>query len=92
MEAESTDTQATGESGEATVNAQLVERLPEVISALSPLIKQSERAPSGNAPSRRNELLRALKPYLSDSRRQLVDKIMQLSRVGELMDMLPHDR
>lgn len=82
--------------GNSASGAQLVEKLPEVISALSPLIKNEsashDKIHGNSAVSHRNDLLRALKPYLSDGRRQLIDKIMQLSKVGELVDMLPHDR
>ncbi len=77
----------------AAADSSLAEQLPAVLSALSPIINSSKpaAAPHGGTAAR-NALLAALRPYLSDSRRALVERIMQLSRITDLAELLPRDR
>ncbi len=78
---------------DAVTDSRLAEQLPAVLSALSPIIKSGKHdaAPRGGTAAR-NALLAALRPYLSDSRRALVERIMQLSRITDLAELLPRDR
>lgn len=74
--------------------SQLAEKLPQMVSAIAPLMekgsfsKVGEKASVGN----RNALLSALRPYLKTERREMIDKIMTLSRLTGIMDMLPRDK
>ena len=40
----------------------------------------------------RNNLLTALKPYLSEGRRGMIDNIMTISKFSGLMDLIPRDK
>ena len=65
-------------------------KLPEIIGVLAPLMGKSERM--GNAEvEKRNRLLSALKPYLNDNRRGMIDTVMSLSQITDLIDIIPKD-
>lgn len=92
------DTASENNSASATdvpppLDSQLVEQLPAVLSALSPLIETNNKVNSSHGgTAARNALLGALRPYLNDSRRALVERIMQLSRITDLVGLIPRDR
>ncbi len=63
-------------------------KLPDIIGMLSPLMGKSTK--HGNAETeKRNRLLAALKPYLNDSRRGMIDAVMSLSQITDLLDQIP---
>ena len=66
------------------------DKLPEIMSALGPLMKG--RGHHGGGGSRdtenRNRLLAALKPYVNESRRDMIDKIMSLSKITGILDIM----
>ena len=76
-----------GSSQPQTASADL-EKMSEVISALSPLTDSVKKAGGGEI-EQRNRLLAALKPYLNSNRQDMIEKIMSLSRLTGIMDILP---
>lgn len=63
------------------------------LSTLTKILSISEKG-SGDKNSeieKRNRLLAALKPYLRESRRDMIDKVMSLSNLTGLIDLLPGD-
>ena len=62
-----------------------------IISALSPLLSGVRKAGDGkhhestDAGKNREALLYALRPYISQGRREAIDYILQLSRITELL-------
>ena len=62
-----------------------------IISALSPLLSGVQKSGSGknhegsDASKNREALLYALRPYISQGRREAIDYILQLSRITELL-------
>lgn len=83
--------------GGLLANPELLTKLPSLLGALSPLMKQSGNPPSravggtaqgrahGGVPDRHRALLRALKPYLSPERRHATETMLELL---ELWDAL----
>ena len=71
----------------------LAEKLPQVMSALAPLMENGTfgKITKNSSQNRRNDLLTALRPYLNEGRRDMIDKIMTLSRLTGMMDMLPRE-
>ena len=66
------------------------ERLREMVSAIAPLIKNSGKRISGREDvERRNRLLSALKPYLNQNKQEMIDRIMAISRITGLLDIMP---
>ena len=69
-------------------------KLPEMISALSPMLSGIANIKSGGSPklspkdARRVCLLEAIKPYVSHGRGEAIDYMIQLSRITELMKNL----
>ena len=61
------------------------------IGALTKLLSVSEKNNKGSdsETEKRNRLLAALKPYLRENRQDVIDKIMSLSNLTGLMDLLP---
>lgn len=74
--------------------AQITEKLPQVMAALSPLMENGSIGKTSHKGSVecRNNLLVALRPYLNDGRRGMIDKIMALSKFTGIMDMLPRNK
>lgn len=71
---------------------EMLARLPQMMSALSPLLSggkegKKEDGPSGDKgdAEKRKRLLAALKPYLSSSRRDAVDSILKVTEMTDLM-------
>ncbi len=61
-------------------------KLPEAISALAPLLsgKLGTNAPD----SRRDCLLKALKPYMSEGRGEAIDTIIKISKISDVLKTL----
>ncbi len=57
------------------------------LSALLPMLSGSGvgSAPKKTRPDHRTALLLALRPYLNDGRREMIDAIVNLSRLGEML-------
>ena len=68
-------------------NAPSEESAPQAGDRLAELLSA---APVPHGVERRNALLRALKPYLTDSRRELIDVLTSVSKITGIMDLLPH--
>ncbi len=70
--------------GSLLANPALLTQLPTLLGAFS---GEKEGPPSGaesrRRPDHRTALLLALKPYLSDGRRQMIDYIVNISRLGD---------
>ena len=71
-----------------TENLIKTESFPD-IGALTKLLSVPEKNNKGtdNETEKRNRLLSALKPYLSENRQDVIDKIMSLSSLTGLMDL-----
>ena len=70
---------------------EMLAKLPQMLSALSPLMKGGEKEGgkgSNDDAEKRRRLLLALKPYLSDSRREAIDGIMKVTEMTDLMGKL----
>ena len=85
---EAKHTQATPDLS-ALDKSDLMGRLPEIMSTLGPLVKEGEKRSGGVEAEKRNRLLAALKPYLSENRQSVVDSIMSYSKLAGLLDLLP---
>ena len=78
----------------SSIPPEMLSKLPQMLSALSPLIKDGgkkkgeDKGSSGDEAEKRRRLLLALKPYLSDSRREAVDSIMKVTEMTDLMGKL----
>ena len=69
----------------------LMEKLPAVMASLRPMLTslQPPQKPEHTSPSGcRDQLLLALKPFLSPSRRDAVDQILRLARLGTVFGQL----
>ena len=79
-------------SGDMPVSGiSLPERLPDLLNLLSPMLKGKKDGESGGQRkrlARSAALLCALKPYLSSSRCETIDKLVELQRLGELFEKL----
>jgi len=75
-------------------SAQLEANLPQVVSAIAPLLENGSfsKANGKGSVQSRNALLTALRPYLNENRRGMIDKIMTLTRLTGIMDMLPRTK
>lgn len=70
-------------SSEARANAPTADKLPELLNMLS-----SGSDASNVKQSHKNELLCALKPYLSQSRSEAIDKIIRFSELSSVFKNL----
>ncbi len=89
-----------GEGGEAAASAepavpavtpQMLEKLPQMMAALRPLVEGGEKGQGKEADdeaARRKRLLSALRPYLSDKRRGAVDNILRITEMTDLLGNL----
>lgn len=73
----------------------MLEKLPQIISTIKPLLSSipppalPPTAPSSKgSPSNRDNLLLALKPFLSPERREAVDSIIRISKLGTVFQHL----
>ena len=84
---------AAGESEGLMANAALMSQLPAMLGMLTSFSggqggqgKQSNAPrPGGKSGTQRTALLLALKPYLSEGRCEMIDAIVNLSRLGDLL-------
>lgn len=74
-------------------NPALLEKLPSMLATVGPLLAGAsspiERREEKSSASQRDALLLALKPFLSQGRREAVDSILRLARLGEVLQQLP---
>lgn len=70
-----------------TSNESASDKLPEIISALSPLMKGKMSGGSNADTEKRNRLLAALKPYLSAPRQEMIDTVTSLSKMTGILDL-----
>ena len=61
-------------------------QLPEMLSAISPLISASDSSPHSD--DQRLALLIALRPYLNPARQEIIDYIIKFSKIGDLLKKL----
>ena len=78
--------------GLATVlsNPELMTKLPSIMATLKPMMegnkeKKSDHAHKKSSEDCRNELLCALKPFLSPERRNAVDAMLRISQLGSVL-------
>lgn len=83
-------------------NPEMIAKLPEVMKMLAPMMQQTQSAqsasvPASNTPSHgggqdrkgcRNDLLIALKPFLSPERCRAIDMLLGLSRLGDVLQKM----
>ncbi len=70
------------EAATESADGALAEKLPRAIEAISPLLS-SNAAP--RADDRRECLLRALKPYMSQGRGEAIDTVIRLSKISDVI-------
>jgi len=73
------------------VTPQMLEKLPQMMAALRPLVEGAEKGQGKEADdeaARRRRLLSALRPYLSDKRRGAVDNILRITEMTDLLGNL----
>ena len=73
-----------------TPNAFPMEKLSEVMATLAPMLSEMNSSPvskeiKGSREDHRYALLCALRPYLSDGRREMVDYLLKFGRIGDLL-------
>lgn len=79
------------------VTPEMMAKLPQMMQTLAPLLgggSTGKAPPEGKSSAadadRRKKLLAALKPYLSDHRRDAVDSILRVTEMTELLGGLGH--
>ena len=76
--------------GAVLSNPAMLEKLPEIMATLKPLMASSPSASSEkpSAEANRERLLLALKPFLSPARCEAVDSILRISKLGAVFQAL----
>jgi hypothetical protein len=78
-------------------NPEIMAKIPQVMAMLSPMMSSTKAEASNQAaetvthkfnPKSRENLLCALKPFLSPHRQSAVDSIMRLSQLGQILQQL----
>ena len=83
-------------------NPEMMAKLPDVMKMLAPMMQQTQSAEGASAPvsatpshgagqdrhSCRNDLLLALKPFLSPERCRAIDMLLGLSRLGDVLQKM----
>ena len=83
-------------------NPEMMAKLPDVMKMLAPMMQQTQSSQSASVPasatpshgvgkdrhSCRNDLLLALKPFLSPERCRAVDMLLGLSRLGDVLQKM----
>jgi hypothetical protein len=83
-------------------NPEMMAKLPEVMKMLAPMMQQTQSAQSASVPASttpshvggqdrkgcRNDLLIALKPFLSPERCRAIDMLLGLSRLGDVLQKM----
>ena len=94
--------QLQGKSGEEeqkkpavpAITPEMMQKLPQMMSALAPLVggKGEEKSSGGkkelNDGEKRKRLLSALRPYLSDNRRDALDQVLKVTEMTDLLGTL----
>lgn len=77
------------------ITPEMMQKLPQMMSALAPLMGGAGKekssggsAKEGHEGEKRKRLLAALRPYLSDSRRDAVDQILKVTEMTDLLGTL----
>lgn len=77
------------------ITPDMMQKLPQMMSALAPLVggggalgKPAESGKGGSEGEKRKKLLSALRPYLSDNRREAVDQILKVTEMTDLLGTL----
>lgn len=65
------------------INPEVMSKLPDILSLLS-----SQKAPSSEQSRQQATLLLAIRPYLSERRRELIDTFIKLDRLGDILKKL----
>ena len=83
-------------------NPEMMAKLPDVMKMLAPMMQQTQSSQSASVPASatpshgvgkdrhgcRNDLLLALKPFLSPERCRAVDMLLGLSRLGDVLQKM----
>ena len=76
------------------ITPEMMQKLPQMMSALAPLVggKGEEKSSGGkkepNEGEKRKRLLSALRPYLSDNRREALDQVLKVTEMTDLLGTL----
>ena len=77
------------------ITPEMMQKLPQMMSALAPLVGGAGKekssggsAKEGHEGEKRKRLLAALRPYLSDGRRDAVDQILKVTEMTDLLGTL----
>ena len=76
------------------ITPEMMQKLPQMMSALAPLVggKGEGKSESGkkelNDGEKRKRLLSALRPYLSDNRRDALDQVLKVTEMTDLLGTL----
>lgn len=77
------------------ITPEMMQKLPQMMSALAPLMGGAGKekssggsAKEGHEGEKRKRLLAALRPYLSDGRRDAVDQILKVTEMTDLLGTL----
>lgn len=76
------------------ITPEMMQKLPQMMSALAPLVGgKGEGKSSGgkkelNEGEKRKRLLSALRPYLSDNRRDALDQVLKVTEMTDLLGTL----
>lgn len=77
------------------ITPEMMQKLPQMMSVLAPLVGGAGKekssggsAKEGHEGEKRKRLLAALRPYLSDGRRDAVDQILKVTEMTDLLGTL----
>lgn len=65
------------------INPEMMSKLPEILSVLS-----SQKSPLSSENNQQTALLLAIRPYLSEHRRELIDSFIRFDRLGSILKKL----
>ena len=70
-------------------NPELMAKLPQMMSMLAPMLSTAQASPQSPAPKSaedcRNDLLLALRPFLSPERCQAIDAMLRIAKLGTIL-------
>ena len=70
-------------------NPELMAKLPQMMSMLAPMLSSTQAPAQSNAPKStedyRNDLLQALRPFLSPERSQAIDAMLRIAKLGTIL-------
>ena len=71
-------------------NPELMAKLPQLFAAMKPMLsaERSQEKKDLSPEEKRTALLLAIKPYLSPERRQAVDTVLMIARLGSILKQL----